>query len=134
MFRLAILVSALILGGNIGLLSAQAQETESETEQERIEKGVREMGLLAGYAYQCHLRTGDEDAAETVGDESLAVAEIVLEDVGSTLAFLFAGNAGFGAGTTFESENCEQAIVEWNKFVDEFFADEEDESEEASSS
>lgn len=112
-----------------------AQETaESDPQNERLldlETGVREIGLAAGYATQCLQVNGDEDAAQAVGDEALAVAELILQDFGSTLAFLFTANAGYGAGDPVDEDQCEQYIRDWNETVDAFFVELEPSTKEA---
>lgn len=111
------------------------EESETDPQNERLvelEIGAREIGLAAGYATQCLREQGEEEAAQAVGDEALAVAELILQDFGSTIAFLFAANAGYGAGDPVDEEQCEQYIRDWKETVDAFFLELEPSAEEAS--
>lgn len=104
----------------------QAQEIDpEEVKQENFENSIRKIGLAAGYASQCYMDKDDREAVERVGDEALAVAEIILQDFGSTLAFLFASNAGYGAGKPTDLTKCDQLIVDWQELVESFSEEEE---------
>ena len=104
----------------------QAQEIDpEEVKQENFENSIRKIGLAAGYASQCYMEQDDQEAVERVGDEALAVAEIILQDFGSTLAFLFASNAGYGAGKPTDLTKCDQLILDWQELVESFSEAEE---------
>ncbi|ELS00696.1 hypothetical protein Xen7305DRAFT_00003970 [Xenococcus sp. PCC 7305] len=104
----------------------QAQEIDpEEVKQENFENSIRKIGLAAGYASQCYIEQDDQEAVERIGDEALAVAEIILQDFGSTLAFLFTSNAGYGAGKPTDLSNCDQLILDWQELVESFSEAEE---------
>ena len=118
-----IIVCLLFFGIFSPMVKAQEVEPE-EARQERLENSVRQIGLSAGYATQCYMDKKDQKAVERVGDEALAVAEIILQDFGSTLAFLFASNAGYGAGKPTDLTECDQLIQDWQELVERFSEEE----------
>ena len=83
-----------------------------------MENDIRKIGLSAGYAAQCYQERKDQDAVERIGDEALSVSHILLQDFGSTLAFLFSSNAGYGAAKSIDLTECDGLIDDWEKFVD----------------
>ncbi len=99
------------------IIFAQEMETDKDR-QEKMENDIRKIGLSAGYAAQCYQERKDQDAVERVGDEALSVAHIILQDFGSTLAFLFSSNAGYGGATSIDLTECDQLISDWEEFVD----------------
>lgn len=98
------------------IISAQEMETD-EDRQEKMENDIRKIGLSAGYAAQCYQERKDQDSVERVGEESLSVAHIILQDFGSTLAFLFSSNAGYGAAISIDLTECDELIRDWEDFV-----------------
>lgn len=115
--------------------SAPTNEETADTSEQNLaelEAGAREIGLAAGYSTQCLRERGDEEAAQAIGDEAIAVAELILQDFGSTIAFLFAANAGYGAGDPVDVDQCDQYISDWSETVDAFFVELETLVEEAS--
>ena len=119
---------ALLLG--LPLLPTQAQGTSAQdaqkekaeqTKNENLETDIRQIGLSAGYATQCHDIKDNPEGVERVGDEALAIAQIILQDFGSNLAFLFASNAGYGAGKPLQdSSKCDELISDWEDFLERF--------------
>ena len=108
------------------IISAQEMETD-EDKQEKIENDIRKIGLSAGYAAQCYQQREDENAVERVAEEALSVAEIILQDFGSTLAFLFSSNAGYGTGISIDFTECNELIGDWEEFVDRLVQQQEEE-------
>ena len=119
-------ISSLVLFLGLCTPTIQAQEIDpEEAKQENFENSIRKIGLAAGYASQCYMEQDDQEAVERVGDEALAVAEIILQDFGSTLAFLFSSNAGYGAGKPTDLTKCDQLIQDWQELVESFSEAEE---------
>ena len=115
------ITTLLLCLGIISPVRVAAQTKDSDAErQAALENSVREIGLSAGYATQCHESKNNQKAIERVGDEALAVAELLLQDFGSTLAFLFTSNAGYGAGKPTDLTDCDKLIQDWQEFVDRF--------------
>ena len=112
------LFTPLLLLGLFFPLNIQAAEMD-DSSKEKLEKDIEALGLSAGYAAQCFQERDNENEVERVGEEALSVAQIILQDFGSTLAFLFAANTGYGAGKSIDLSKCDQIIADWNKFVDE---------------
>ena len=99
-------------------MNIQAVEMD-KSNREKLEKDIEALGLSAGYATQCFQERKNQDEVERVGEEALSIAQIILQDFGSTLAFLFSANTGYGAGKSIDLSKCDQIIADWDKFVDE---------------
>ena len=77
--KIYLILSAILF---LGLFTPtiQAQEIDpEEVKQENFENSIRKIGLAAGYASQCYMEQDDQEAVERIGDEALAVAEIILQ-------------------------------------------------------
>ncbi|MGK7873178.1 MAG: hypothetical protein AB4426_07655 [Xenococcaceae cyanobacterium] len=131
---LTILTLLLFLGLSGPTIRAQETDTKAAQKEnseaarkEKLENDISEIGLSAGYAAQCHMQKGDQEAVERVGDEALAVAGIILQDFGSNLAFLFASNAGYGTGKPLDDfTKCDQLIADWQEFVEHLAKEQEE--------
>jgi hypothetical protein len=111
--------------------SIQAQAAEiDEAKKEKLENDIEVLGLSAGHAAQCFQERKNQDEYKRVGEEALSVAQIILQDFGSTLAFLFSANTGYGAGKSIDLSKCDGIIADWDKFVDKFTESESLEVEE----
>ncbi len=125
-FRLrATLFALLMVMSGFYAQTIQAQNMEEE-QQAKIDNDIRKIGLSAGYAAQCYQERNDQDSVERVGEESLSVAHIILQDFGSTLAFLFSSNAGYGAATSIDLTECDDLIKDWDDFVEKLSQQQED--------
>ena len=121
-------VTSLLLLGLLFPINTQALETD-DTNKKQLEKDIENLGLSAGYATQCFQERKNKAEAERVGEEALSIAHIILQDFGSTLAFLFAATTGYGAGKSIDLSKCDQIIADWDKFVDELAQSQLTESE-----
>lgn len=112
------ILTPLLLLGLLFPINTQAEEMD-DSSKEKLEKDIEALGLSAGYAAQCFQERDNQDEVERVGEEALSVAQIILQDFGSTLAFLFSANTGYGAGKSIDLTKCDEIIADWDKFVDE---------------
>ena len=116
MFKSKLLTSLLSLG-LVFSINSQAMSMDDSTK-EKLEKDIENLGLSAGYTAQCFQERDNQDEVERVGEEALSVAQIILQDFGSTLAFLFSANTGYGATKSIDLSKCDQIIADWDKFID----------------
>lgn len=118
---LILLLSMLAL--SLSAQSVQAQDTENRRTQ--LEQDIEEAGLIAGYATQCYEEEGDEETVDLVNRQVLAVAHAILRDSGSSLAFTFALNAGYGGGTDIDLDQCVRFVDDWQELIESFTTAEE---------
>ena len=130
------LFTPLLLLGLLFSINSQALSMEDSTTsvedstQEELEKDLENLGLAGGYAIQCFQERNNQDEVARVGEETLSVAQILLQDFGSTTAFLFSATTGYGAAKSIDLNKCDQIIADWNKFMDIFAESQLSEGEE----
>lgn len=98
--------------------AAVAQEDESE-----MQRKTRELGLSIGNTYVC-VRGEDREALQA---DWQAMFDLILKDVGSDLAFVFATASGYGASLPLGDLDCAALRESWMRARKEFgFVGEDD--------
>lgn len=80
---------------------------------ESLDRGLVNIGLMAGHAYQC-LPEADQAVAQ---QRLLAFNAIVVAQMGSNAAFRFA--TAFGAGSTRDVDRsfCDRSLADWRALL-----------------
>ena len=80
---------------------------------EGLDRGLVNLGLMAGHAYQC-LPEGERPAAQQA---VLAFNGILVAQMGANAAFRF--SSSFGAGSSHEVDRsfCERSLADWRKLL-----------------
>jgi hypothetical protein len=116
------LVAALCLSTAATLaLPAQAQHTpspaaapRSEAQAEQtMERGLVNLGLMAGHAFQCMPESERAAAQEAL----LAFNSVLIAQLGANAAFRWA--TSFGAGSSHEVDRgfCDRSLADWRKLL-----------------
>jgi hypothetical protein len=80
---------------------------------ETLDRGLVNLGLMAGHAFQC-LPEAEREAAQR---RLLAFNGILIAEMGANAAFRFA--SAFGAGSSHEVDRsfCERSLADWRKLL-----------------
>lgn len=103
---LASLLVASIGGG------AVAQTSPPLTEQ-NLERGLVNLGLMAGHAFQC-MPEAERPAAQNA---LLAFNSLLIAQMGSNAAFRFATSFGAGSSHEVDRSYCERSLADWRRHV-----------------
>jgi hypothetical protein len=107
-FRIAAAIAAIGLfavGPTVGI----AQEADSNDTQ-RIDE-IRDMAIAIGNSYAC---IDDADAKGAFRDHAHTLFDLMLKDVGSNTAFLFAVSLGYGSAVPQDQLDCPKLLAQWD--------------------
>lgn len=96
-------------------LAIPSHATAEETE---IEAQTREVGLTVGHAYGCLAE--DDERRETMRLASKAIYTMILQDLGSNIAYAYATSAGYGAAQPRDDAKCKELAERWEAVKDNF--------------
>jgi len=96
-------------------LPATAQDTDAASE---MEGKTRNVGLAVGKAYGC--LDAEDDRRERLKLGSKAIFNMILQDLGSDMAYAFATSAGYGAGQPRNASECEALAERWEAIQEHF--------------
>jgi len=105
-----LLASAFLVAG---LATSAAAQTPPAVTVEGLDRGLTNLGLMAGHAIQC-LPEAEKPAAQRA---LLAFNSILIAEMGANAAFRFA--SAYGAGSSHEPDRqfCERSLADWRKLV-----------------
>ncbi len=89
-------------GALVALLAALPMVAAAQEDRQEMNDQTRELGLSIGNVFVC--LEGDERAA--LQQDWQMMFDMILKDVGSDLAFVFATSSGFGASLPREELDC----------------------------
>jgi len=104
-------IAALGLWVAVGGVAA-AQDTDDKAQQRRI----RDISIAIGNAYAC---TGKEGRAQ-FKEESHYLFDLILKDMGSDLAFVYASGVGYGASLPKEKLECPTLLKQWEEIREDY--------------
>ena len=81
-----------------------------------LERKVRAMGLAIGNAYLCV----DTEARDEFRAEAHFLFDLIIQDVGSDLAFVYATSVGLGASQPLQLLDCEALLAQWEEFREDY--------------
>ena len=97
---------AILVGGLLACTSAaQAQDAG----QGDMADKVRSLALAIGNAYACT----PEDDRPAFKEEAHHLFDLILQDVGSDLAFLYATGLGYGSAVEASEIDCPEMLEQW---------------------
>jgi hypothetical protein len=106
-FRTAAAIVALGLfavGPTVGI----AQEAEPGDAQ-RIDE-IRDMAIAIGNTYAC---IDDAEPKQAFRDDAQTLFDLMLKDIGSNSAFLYAVSVGYGSAVPKEQLDCTKLLAQW---------------------
>ncbi len=112
----ALLASALLTGPAWAQEVATDAAEAAETAETEMRDKTRSLGYSIGNTYAC-----TEDAAKDAFEaEAHVIFDMILKDVGSDLAFVYATAAGYGASLAREDLDCARLFENWGQVREEF--------------
>jgi hypothetical protein len=94
-------------------LPALAQQPAATPTIESLDRGLVNLGLMAGHAYQC-LPEADRQAAQ---QRLLALNSILIAQMGANAAFRFASSFGAGSSHDVDRAFCDRSLADWRKLL-----------------
>lgn len=97
-----------------GLWAAAASgalaQDRAASDAQRIDE-IRTMALAVGNTYAC---IDDEEAKSAFRDHAQTLFDLMLKDVGSDTAFLFAVSLGYGSAVPQDQLDCPKLLAQWD--------------------
>lgn len=78
---------------------------------------VRDLALAIGNTYACVDDTGEQAAFR---DDAHTLFDLILKDVGSNKAFLYAVSLGYGSAVPQDQLDCPKLLAQWNDMKSSF--------------
>jgi hypothetical protein len=106
-----------ISAGALGLLiAATGVATAQDADDVAHERKVRKLAVNIGKAYACTDKKGQEKFKE----ESHHLFDLIVQDVGSDLAFVYATGIGQGSMVSKEKLDCPALLKEWQEIREDY--------------
>ncbi|WP_339951754.1 hypothetical protein [uncultured Albimonas sp.] len=99
---------AIVVGGLMACTAAAQAQTEAGDKDAMADK-VRGLALAIGNAYACTA----EDDRPTFKEEAHHLFDLILQDVGSDIAFLYATGVGYGSAVAAADIDCPAMLEQW---------------------
>lgn len=102
------IISTLALGlwfAVAGVASAQ------DVDEKAMERKIRHLAIGIGNAYACT----EKDKRQAFKGESHHLFDLILQDVGSDLAFVYATSLGYGSAVPKEKLECPKLLKQWEE-------------------
>ena len=93
--------------------AAQAQTPQGPITAEGLDRGLSNLGLMAGHAVQCLAEPEQPRAQRAV----LLFNSMLVAELGSNAAFRFASAFGAGSSHAVDRSFCERSLADWRKLV-----------------
>ncbi|MBR0649896.1 hypothetical protein GXW78_09490 [Roseomonas terrae] len=97
----------------LGIATSAAAQPPPTVTVEGLDRGLTNLGLMAGHAVQC-LPEGERPAAQRA---VLAFNSILIAEMGANAAFRFATSFGAGSSHQVDRQFCERSLADWRKLV-----------------
>ncbi len=93
--------------------AASAQQPPAGLTVEGLDRGLTNLGLMAGHAIQCLPEAEKPQAQRAL----LAFNSVLIAEMGANAAFRFA--SAYGAGSSHEPDRafCERSLADWRKLL-----------------
>ncbi len=85
---------------------------------------IRDMALAIGNTYAC---IDDEDESAAFRDDAHTLFDLILKDVGSNKAFLYAVSLGYGSAVPKNQLDCPTLLAQWDDMKSSFALEEPEE-------
>jgi len=106
-----------ILGVVIGaVVAASTVATAGDAENVAMERKVRRLGLSIGEAFAC---TGEKER-EVFEEEAHHLFDLIVQDVGSDLAYTYATALGVGSKQAKDGLDCPARLKNWEEIREDY--------------
>jgi hypothetical protein len=99
-----------------GVATAQDAKDRRDPEDSAMERRVRHLGLDIGRAYACT----EEKGRQLFKEETHLLFDLIVQDVGSDLAFLYATSIGIGSTEPKEKLDCPALLKRWEEIREDY--------------
>jgi len=97
-----------------GVASAMGKDIDLD-DKAMIQK-VRSIGIAIGNAYVCT----EKGKRQAFKEESLELFDLIIKDVGSDRAFVYATSIGYGASVSKDKLDCPSLLKRWDEMREDF--------------
>ena len=95
---------------------ASAKGKDIDVDDKAMVQKVRSIGLAIGNAYVCT----EQDKQQTFREETLELFDLIIKDVGSDRAFVYATSIGYGASVSKDKLACPSLLKQWEEMREDF--------------
>ena len=113
------IITAVVLGlcvAAAGVAMAQDAKDPRDAEDVAMERRVRHLALDIGKAYACT----DEKKREVFKEEAHLLFDLILQDVGSDLAYTYATGIGIGSTKSKKKLDCPAVLKTWKEIREDY--------------
>ena len=93
-----------------------AKEADIDLDDKAMIQKVRSIGIAIGNAYVCT----QKEKRQTFKEESLELFDLIIKDVGSDRAFVYATSIGYGASVPKDRLDCPGLLKRWDEMREDF--------------
>jgi len=112
LYRISIIAFAVIIGISLAAGTATALDAESVA----MERKVRALGTTIGNAYACT----EEKAREQFEEEAALLFDLIVQDVGTDLAYIYAIGIGSGSMWPKKKLDCPKRLKDWSEIREDY--------------
>jgi len=95
---------------------ASAKDLDMDMDEKAMEEKVRNTSIAIGNAYVCTKKEGQQAFKQ----EAHLLFNLILQDVGSDLAFVYATGVGYGSSLPKEKLDCPLMLKQWEEFREDY--------------
>ena len=110
------IISMLALGLCVAAGVASAKDLDMDMDEKAMEEKVRNTSIAIGNAYVCTKKEGQQAFKQ----EAHLLFNLILQDVGSDLAFVYATGVGYGSSLPKEKLDCPLMLKQWEEFREDY--------------
>ena len=88
----------------------------ADKDDKAMERKVRDMSIAIGNAYACT----ENDGRKAFKGEAHHLFDLILQDVGSDLAFIYASGLGYGSSVSKDKLDCPKLLNQWEEFREDY--------------
>jgi hypothetical protein len=95
---------------------ASAKGGDIDADDKAMVQKVRSIGLAIGNAYVCT----QQDKRQAFKKDTLELFDLIIKDVGSDRAFVYATSIGYGASVSKDNLDCPSLLKRWDEMREDF--------------
>jgi len=95
---------------------ASAQDLDKDMDEKALQQQIRSTAIAIGNAYVCTEKEGQQ----MFRTESHHLFNLILQDVGSDMAFVYATGIGYGSSVKKEKLDCPVMLKQWEEFREDY--------------
>jgi hypothetical protein len=88
----------------------------ADVDDKAMERKVRDISIAIGNAYACT----EMEGRKVFKGEAHQLFDLILQDVGSDLAFIYASGLGYGSSLPKDKLDCPKLLKQWEEFREDY--------------